>query len=51
MGMKPRRRRCFCCDRLMPPSKLITLCKLPWGMVEICADEAACSAAYQGHAQ
>jgi len=45
MGMKPRRRRCLCCERLMPPSKLIVVYKLPWGSVEVCEDAVACGAA------
>jgi hypothetical protein len=42
MGMKPRRKRCFCCERLMPQSDLIRLNHYHWGEVLVCADAEEC---------
>ena len=42
MGMKPRRKRCFCCERLMLPCDLLYETHHPWGQVIICKDADDC---------
>jgi hypothetical protein len=51
MGFKPRRARCFCCDRLVSPQQLERLHKDPWGEVAVCRDENACCAALAHHSE